>query len=61
MESMKVSLDNLLELTRLTNDRRQQRNILLPRAAAEVVRQLREYARSRGVTVTIEDSLPRSR
>jgi signal transduction histidine kinase len=57
MESMKVSLDNLLELTRLSNDTRQQRHILLPRAAAEVVRQLREYARSRGVVVTLE-SLP---
>jgi len=58
MESMKVSLDNLLELTRLSNDTRQQRHILLPRAAAEVVRQLREYARSRDVLVTIDSSLP---
>jgi signal transduction histidine kinase len=58
MESMKVSLDNLLELTRLSNDTRQQRHILLPRAAAEVVRQLREYARSRDVLVTLDDSLP---
>ncbi len=58
MESMKVSLDNLLELTRLSNDTRQQRHILLPRAAAEVVRQLREFARSRDVFVTIDTSLP---
>jgi signal transduction histidine kinase len=58
MESMKVSLDNLLELTRLSNDTRQQRHILLPRAAAEVVRQLREYARSRDVLVTLDASLP---
>jgi signal transduction histidine kinase len=58
MESMKVSLDNLLELTRLSNDVRQQRHILLPRAAAEVVRQLREFARSRGVVVTLDESLP---
>jgi signal transduction histidine kinase len=58
MESMKVSLDNLLELTRLSNDTRQQRHILLPRAAAEVVRQLREYARSRDVLVTLDSSLP---
>ena len=58
MESMQVALDNLLELSRLANDARQQRHILLPRAAAEVVRQLRELARSRGVRVTIEDALP---
>ena len=58
MESMRVSLDNLLELTRLHTDTRQQRHILLPRAAAEVVRQLRELARSRHVRVTLRDSLP---
>jgi signal transduction histidine kinase len=58
MESMRVALDNLLELSRITNDTRQQRHILLPRAAAEVVRQLRELARSRDVRVTIDDSLP---
>jgi len=58
MESMRVALDNLLELSRLTNDARQHRHVLLPRAAAEVVRQLRELARSRGVQVTIDDALP---
>jgi signal transduction histidine kinase len=58
MESMKVSLDNLLELTRLSSDTRQQRHVLLPRAAAEVVRQLREFARSRDVVVTLDPSLP---
>ena len=58
MESMRVSLDNLLELTRLNADTRQQRHVLLPRAAAEVARQLREYARARDVRVTLDDSLP---
>ncbi len=58
VESMRVSLDNLLELTRLTNDSRQQRHVLLARAAAEVVRQLREFARSRGVRVVLEDDIP---
>ncbi len=58
MESMRVALDNLLELSRLTNDARQQRHVLLARAAAEVVRQLRELARSRGVQVIIDDALP---
>lgn len=58
MESMRASLDNLLELTRLTADTRQQRHVTLPRAAAEVVRQLREYARSRGVRVHVDPSIP---
>jgi signal transduction histidine kinase len=58
MESMRLSLDNLLELTRINNDVRQQRHILLPRAAAEVMRQLREFARSRGVRLRVDESLP---
>lgn len=58
MESMRVSLDNLLELTRMTGDSRQARHVLLPRAAAEVVRQLRELARSRNVRVRIDSNLP---
>ena len=58
MESMRVALDNLLELTRITGDSRQQRHVLLPRAAAEVARQLREVARSRGVAVRIDERLP---
>jgi len=58
MESMRVALDNLLELTRLSSDSRQQRHILLPRAAAEVVRQLRELARSRQASVRLAANLP---
>ena len=55
---MRVALDNLLELTRLSTDSRQQRHVLLPRAAAEVVRQLRELARSRQATVRVQPDLP---
>jgi signal transduction histidine kinase len=58
MESMRVALDNLLELTHLSGDSRQQRHIILPSAAAEVVRQLRELARSRGVRVRLDPELP---
>jgi len=58
MESMRVALDNLLELTHLSGDARQQRHIVLPSAAAEVVRQLRELARSRGVRVRVDEALP---
>jgi len=55
---MRVALDNLLELTRLSSDSRQQRHVLLPRAAAEVVRQLRELARSRQASVRVAADLP---
>ena len=58
MESMRVALDNLLELTRLSGDSRQQRHVILPSAATEVVRQLRELARSRGVQVRVDAALP---
>jgi len=58
MESMRVALDNLLELSRVTTDARQHRHVGLVSAAEEVVRQLRELARSRGVRVTIDDALP---
>jgi signal transduction histidine kinase len=58
MESMRVALDNLLELTRLSSDSRQQRHVLLPQAAAEVVRQLRELARSRQANVRVQRDLP---
>jgi signal transduction histidine kinase len=58
MESMRVALDNLLELTRLGGDSRQQRHVRLPNAAGEVVRQLREVARSRDVSVRLGEQLP---
>jgi signal transduction histidine kinase len=58
MESMRVSLDNLLELTRINGDARQPRHILLPGAASEALRQLREFARSRNVRVHIDERLP---
>lgn len=51
-------LANLLELSRLEGDARQQRNVRLPAAAAEVVRQLRGSARARGVAVRLADALP---
>lgn len=58
MESMRVALDNLLELSRLTGDTRQQRHVLLQSAAAEVVRQLRELARSRRIRIVIDPDIP---
>ncbi len=50
---MQGTLDNLVELSRLENDARQQRHVTLPTAAAEVVRQLRDTARAKGVELRI--------
>jgi signal transduction histidine kinase len=59
-EAVRVVLENLTSLSRLeAGGQRQQRNVFLPRAVAEAVRQLRELARARGVTVTVDRDLPR--
>lgn len=54
-EGMQAVLENLLELSRIETSTRQQRNVLLPRVAAEVCRQLREMAGVRQVQVRIRD------
>ena len=51
-------LSNLESLSRLDSDARQQRNITLPQAAAQAVRQLRDVAQSRKVEVRIAPDLP---
>jgi signal transduction histidine kinase len=51
-------LENLEALSRLESDSRQHRNVLLPEAAAEVVRQLRSQAEARDVDVRVADDLP---
>jgi signal transduction histidine kinase len=56
--NMKVALENLVELSRLDQDTRQSRHVALPEAAAEVVRQLRETARARGVEIRLAPDLP---
>lgn len=56
--AMQDVLQDLLALSRTDTDVRQQRNVLLRQAAAEVVRQLRELAASRGVTVSLDESMP---
>jgi signal transduction histidine kinase len=57
-ETMKVSLENLVELSRMGEDVRRSRHIELPQAVAEVARQLREAARARGVEIKIAPDLP---
>jgi signal transduction histidine kinase len=56
--NMKVTLENLMELSRLDEDVRQSRHIALPNAAAEVARQLRESARAHGVEIRLPADLP---
>jgi signal transduction histidine kinase len=57
-DSMRILMDNLLQLTRVDGESRHQRHVRLPQAAAESARQLREMARTHGVEVRISDSLP---
>jgi signal transduction histidine kinase len=56
--NMKVTLTNLVELSRVDENARQSRHIALPNAAAEVARQLRESARAHGVEIKLADDLP---
>jgi signal transduction histidine kinase len=55
---MQAVLDNLLELSRVKGDVRQQRHVRLPEAAREVARELREMAASAGVDVSLAPELP---
>ncbi|MFN2603136.1 MAG: ATP-binding protein [Gemmatimonadaceae bacterium] len=57
-DGLKRILANLESLSRLEVDTRQQRNILLPQAAAEAVRQLRDLAQSKNVEVVVAENLP---
>ena len=56
--NMKVTLENLVELSRLDEDARQSRHVALPEAAAEAARQLRESARAHGVEIKLAKDLP---
>jgi signal transduction histidine kinase len=57
-EALQRVLENLSAISRLDGDARQQRNVLLPQAAQEVVREMRDAASIRNVTVVLDDSLP---
>ena len=58
VRGMQGILDNLLELTMVGADARQHRHVRLPRAAAEVGRELREMAGAQGITLRLSDELP---
>ncbi|HKO13571.1 MAG TPA: sensor histidine kinase [Acidobacteriaceae bacterium] len=51
-------LDDLAALSRLDEDLRQQRNVRLPEAVAEVSRRLRDFARVHDVSIEVEEPLP---
>jgi signal transduction histidine kinase len=57
-ESLKHVLENLESLSRSQGDARHCRNVLLPEAASEAVRELEEAAKAKGVEVRIADDLP---
>jgi signal transduction histidine kinase len=52
-DALQQVLNNLESLSRIESDTRQRRNVLLPQAVAEAVRQLREAAQANGVQVRI--------
>ncbi|GJG86660.1 hypothetical protein tb265_18410 [Gemmatimonadetes bacterium T265] len=55
VDGMRATLENLLELSRMGQaDTRQQRHVLLPRAAAEAARSLRDFATAHRVDVRVE-------
>lgn len=57
-EGMQMVLENLIELSRIDVGRPQGRNVLLSDAAAEVARQLRDFAQARGVEIRLAEDLP---
>lgn len=57
-EALQRVLENLTAISRLEGDSRQQRNVLLPAAAQETVRQLRDAAKLNDVRVVLDESLP---
>ena len=58
LREMRHRLEGLLDLTRIDADTRHQRHVLLPTAAGEALRSLREHAASRGVDVRLAPTLP---
>ena len=57
-DSMRLVLENLLELSRLDTDSRQQRHVPLGSAIGEAKRQLRDIATNSGVEIRVAPSVP---
>jgi signal transduction histidine kinase len=58
VQAIERTTQNLIELSRLESEARQHRNVLLPEAVVEAVRQLRHFAEARGVQVRIAEDIP---
>ncbi len=57
-EELERVLGNLELLSRIETDSRKNRNVLLPQAVAEAVRQLREIAQRKKITVEVAEGMP---
>jgi signal transduction histidine kinase len=57
-EGLQRVLENLTALSRLEGESRQQRNVLLPQAAQEAARQLRDAAKLNQVEIILDEGLP---
>ena len=58
LATMRATLDNLVELSRLDHDARNTRHVFLKNAVAEAARQLRSFAEQNGVRIEIASGLP---
>jgi signal transduction histidine kinase len=58
LELTKNVLDDLVALSKLDHKPRQQRNVRLPEAVAEVRRRLRSFAKDRQVDIQVDGSIP---
>jgi signal transduction histidine kinase len=58
LETITSILKDLATLSRLEEDLRQQRNVRLPEAIAEVRRRLRDFAQANGVAIEVAEPVP---
>lgn len=58
LDTIRGVLEDLGTLSRLDEDLRQQRNVRLPEAIAEVRRRLRDFASTNGVSIDVREPLP---
>ncbi|MGI8619038.1 MAG: sensor histidine kinase [Gemmatimonadaceae bacterium] len=58
LSSMRATIDNLVELSRLDHDARQARHVPLRSAVAESARQLRSFGEQSGVKIAIAEDFP---
>lgn len=58
LEGIEGTMANLIELSRVGEEVRRHRNVLLPQAVFEATRQLRHFGETRGVEVRVDQDLP---